>query len=230
MRSAGGDHRRRPRGRDETRERAGHSGADRRLDARSRSSLERGQAASEQQRRVCGRPLRAEAVPADRAGAESGVRDRPVPDRARLHAHAGARRARSSICARVSSPARSPSCRRSSSIRAPDGSSRSTSCAATTSACRRGVKRNVWAGRAGGAGRTRKAPPPFFAALEHWYLQTAATLGRRTAELHVTLAEGTGPPFAPEPLDRTALGTRSPTRCARTATRRSTCSRSARAR
>jgi maltose alpha-D-glucosyltransferase/alpha-amylase len=49
------------------------------------------------------------------------------------------------------------------------------------------------------------SPPPYFAALEHWYLQTAATLGRRTAELHVTLAEGTEPPFAPEPLDRAAL-------------------------
>jgi maltose alpha-D-glucosyltransferase/alpha-amylase len=49
------------------------------------------------------------------------------------------------------------------------------------------------------------APPPYFAALEHWYLQTAATLGRRTAELHVTLAEATEPPFMPEPLDRTAL-------------------------
>jgi maltose alpha-D-glucosyltransferase/alpha-amylase len=48
-------------------------------------------------------------------------------------------------------------------------------------------------------------PPPFFAALEHWYLQTAATLGRRTAELHLTLAEATEPPFAPEPLDRIAL-------------------------
>src|SRR5258705_4850033 len=48
-------------------------------------------------------------------------------------------------------------------------------------------------------------PPPFFAALEHWYLQTAATLGRRTAELHLTLAEATEPPFVPEPLDRIAL-------------------------
>jgi maltose alpha-D-glucosyltransferase / alpha-amylase len=49
-------------------------------------------------------------------------------------------------------------------------------------------------------------PPPFFDALERWYLATAATLGRRTAELHRTLASGQGPPFAPQPLDRAALG------------------------
>jgi maltose alpha-D-glucosyltransferase/alpha-amylase len=50
------------------------------------------------------------------------------------------------------------------------------------------------------------SPPPFFAAVEHWYLATATTLGRRTAELHATLASGTEPAFAPEPLDRAALG------------------------
>jgi len=48
-------------------------------------------------------------------------------------------------------------------------------------------------------------PPPFFAALENWYLGTATTLGRRTAELHLTLAQGTAPAFAPEPLDGEAL-------------------------
>jgi maltose alpha-D-glucosyltransferase / alpha-amylase len=48
-------------------------------------------------------------------------------------------------------------------------------------------------------------PPPFFAALEHWYLTTATTLGRRTAELHASLASGTDEAFAPEPLDRPAL-------------------------
>jgi maltose alpha-D-glucosyltransferase/alpha-amylase len=41
--------------------------------------------------------------------------------------------------------------------------------------------------------------------MERWYLQTAATLGRRTAELHLTLAEATGPSFVPETLDRSAL-------------------------
>src|SRR5206468_10305183 len=34
------------------------------------------------------------------------------------------------------------------------------------------------------ADETPDRPPPFFAALEQWYLSTAATLGRRTAELH----------------------------------------------
>jgi len=48
-------------------------------------------------------------------------------------------------------------------------------------------------------------PPPFFAALESWYLASATTLGRRTAELHLTLAQGLDPAFAPEPLDAHAL-------------------------
>jgi maltose alpha-D-glucosyltransferase/alpha-amylase len=47
----------------------------------------------------------------------------------------------------------------------------------------------------------RDAPPPFFAALENWYLSSAAMLGKRTAEMHLTLANAPGPAFAPEPLD-----------------------------
>ena len=47
-----------------------------------------------------------------------------VPDRTRVHAHAGARSARSSTSAPGSSPARSPSCRQPSSIRDPAGTSR----------------------------------------------------------------------------------------------------------
>jgi len=50
-------------------------------------------------------------------------------------------------------------------------------------------------------------PPAFFTSLEHWYLQTATTLGRRTGELHLALANAFDPAFAPEPLDRTALDT-----------------------
>jgi len=49
-------------------------------------------------------------------------------------------------------------------------------------------------------------PPPFFAALEQWYLSGAAMLGRRTAELHAALAGDAGSAFAPEPLDRDGLG------------------------
>jgi len=48
-------------------------------------------------------------------------------------------------------------------------------------------------------------PPPFFAALEGWYLGTTATLGRRTAELHLALADLPGPAFEPEPLDGSNL-------------------------
>src|SRR6185369_8921228 len=52
----------------------------------------------------------------------------------------------------------------------------------------------------------RPGPPPFFAALENWYLNSAATLGRRTAELHLALGSATSDPaFAREPLDRDAL-------------------------
>jgi maltose alpha-D-glucosyltransferase/alpha-amylase len=52
-------------------------------------------------------------------------------------------------------------------------------------------------------------PPPFFAALEGWYLGAAATLGRRTAELHLALADADGERFAPERLDRARLRTMS---------------------
>jgi maltose alpha-D-glucosyltransferase/alpha-amylase len=48
-------------------------------------------------------------------------------------------------------------------------------------------------------------PPPLFAALENWYLANATTLGRRTGELHVALASGNSPEFAPEPLDGLTL-------------------------
>ncbi len=48
-------------------------------------------------------------------------------------------------------------------------------------------------------------PPPFFAALEGWYLASAAMLGRRTAELHLTLADSTDPTFAPEPIHADTL-------------------------
>ncbi|MBI4485196.1 MAG: putative maltokinase, partial [Acidobacteria bacterium] len=49
------------------------------------------------------------------------------------------------------------------------------------------------------------APPPFFAALASWYLASVTTLGKRTAELHLTLARGTDSAFAPEPLTARAL-------------------------
>jgi maltose alpha-D-glucosyltransferase/alpha-amylase len=48
-------------------------------------------------------------------------------------------------------------------------------------------------------------PPPFFVATERWYLTAARTLGRRTAELHLTLANAPGPAFEPEPLDAKTL-------------------------
>jgi maltose alpha-D-glucosyltransferase/alpha-amylase len=48
-------------------------------------------------------------------------------------------------------------------------------------------------------------PPPLFAALENWYLAGAATLGRRTAELHLALAHASEPSFAPERLETTDL-------------------------
>jgi maltose alpha-D-glucosyltransferase/alpha-amylase len=49
-------------------------------------------------------------------------------------------------------------------------------------------------------------PPPFFIALEQWYLTSATTLGRRTAELHAALAGEAASAFALERLDRDALG------------------------
>jgi maltose alpha-D-glucosyltransferase/alpha-amylase len=52
----------------------------------------------------------------------------------------------------------------------------------------------------------RQGPPPFFTALENYYLISARTLGRRTAELHLTLAsDPSDPAFAPEPIDPASL-------------------------
>jgi maltose alpha-D-glucosyltransferase/alpha-amylase len=48
-------------------------------------------------------------------------------------------------------------------------------------------------------------PPAFFLEIQSWYLRGAALLGRRTAELHLTLASSAHPAFAPEPLDPAAL-------------------------
>ena len=58
-----------------------------------------------------------------------------------------------------------------------------------------------------------EGPPPFFQALEGWFLAGASTLGRRTAELHLTLAGRAGvgafgdlpEAFRVEPLDQAAL-------------------------
>ena len=49
------------------------------------------------------------------------------------------------------------------------------------------------------------APLPFFAALEGAYLAAAATLGRRTAELHLALASRPASGFGAEPLETRAL-------------------------
>jgi maltose alpha-D-glucosyltransferase/alpha-amylase len=48
-------------------------------------------------------------------------------------------------------------------------------------------------------------PSPFFAALESWYLASAATLGRRTAEMHLLLGEARDEAFRPEPFGRKAI-------------------------
>jgi maltose alpha-D-glucosyltransferase/alpha-amylase len=48
-------------------------------------------------------------------------------------------------------------------------------------------------------------PPPFFAALQGWYLVASSVLGRRTAEMHLTLARVPWPDFIPRPLDAAAL-------------------------
>ncbi len=52
----------------------------------------------------------------------------------------------------------------------------------------------------GPGGRSQSKPPPFFMALEGWYLTSASTLGKRTAELHLALASAGGDAFAPEPI------------------------------
>jgi maltose alpha-D-glucosyltransferase / alpha-amylase len=54
-------------------------------------------------------------------------------------------------------------------------------------------------------GKARDEIGPFFEALAHYYLQSAETLGRRTAELHAALARGNHPAFAPEAVDNAAM-------------------------
>jgi maltose alpha-D-glucosyltransferase/alpha-amylase len=48
-------------------------------------------------------------------------------------------------------------------------------------------------------------PAPFFDALTAYAVQSAETLGRRTAELHLVLARGDGDAFAPVAMDSAAL-------------------------
>jgi maltose alpha-D-glucosyltransferase/alpha-amylase len=43
-------------------------------------------------------------------------------------------------------------------------------------------------------------PPPFLMATERWYLASAELLGRRTAEMHLALADPDDAAFAPEPF------------------------------
>jgi maltose alpha-D-glucosyltransferase / alpha-amylase len=50
-----------------------------------------------------------------------------------------------------------------------------------------------------------RAERSFFESLQHWYLSTAVTLGRRTAELHIALADSTDSALVPEPYDSAAL-------------------------
>ena len=57
----------------------------------------------------------------------------------------------------------------------------------------------------GQPGQEGPEPPPFFSALEQWYLASATLLGRRTAELHAALTGRPEDAFAPEPLDRNGL-------------------------
>ena len=170
---------------------AGGRTADAPMDARLRRS--------EQQRRVRQRSVRAEAVSPHRAGTESrSSRSDACLTRARVHADAGARR-RARIRAagaRAGHAGGGAGARQASGIRL--GLHRSTSCGATTSGSRRGPS----APRSGATPRVprtrcpgpqRAEPPPFFAASNSWYLASAATLGRRTAELHLALADGRRP-------------------------------------
>ena len=59
--------------------------------------------------------------------------------------------------------------------------------------------------RIAASGSVEPAPGPLFTEVAGRSLQNAETLGKRTAELHVTLASGTTDAFAPEPLDRQAM-------------------------
>ncbi len=165
---------------------------------------DRGAAASNTERH-------AQVVQAAGAGAKPRARHRPLPHRPRIHRGRRRWRARSNTCGRVSSPARSPSFK-------PLVKHQGTGWDFAIDELRRYYERvSARVKRADGSdaqdGRElherrdgAEGPPPFFAALEQWYLTGATNLGRRTAELHAALTGEPGSPFAPEPLDRDALG------------------------
>ena len=97
------------------------------------------------------------------------------------------------------------------------GTSRSTSCGATTSASRRARTAGTDGLDRRDALRTQQGPPPFFDGARAAGISTsAATLGRRTAELHLALggrADAGVRARAARPRPRSP---RSPTTCART--------------
>ena len=103
-------------------------------------------------------------------GIESRVRDAGPPHQARLREDPAADGRALPSPRRSSSRARSPSSRASSAIRDPAGTSRSTTCAATTRRSRR-ARRSAEAPLE--APRARHALPPFLAAIERWYLASA---------------------------------------------------------
>jgi maltose alpha-D-glucosyltransferase/alpha-amylase len=59
--------------------------------------------------------------------------------------------------------------------------------------------------RMAASGSVEAAPGPLFTEVADRSLQNAETLGKRTAQLHMTLASGATDAFAPEPLDRPAI-------------------------
>ena len=160
---------------------------------------------SEQHGRVRQQSGDAQTVPPHRAIAESGIRDRPVSHRTRLHAHSGAAAARSGTNRHGLEPG-------TLAVVQSAITHQGTGWEYTIDELRRYFERVAARPDPAippplSALTGSNTPPAFFDSLEHLYLTSAATLGRRTAELHLALASSSSSDFAPEPCDRAALNT-----------------------
>ena len=160
---------------------------------------------AEQQHRICGRPAGPEVVPPDRADAKPRLRDRPVPDRTQVPAHAALAGALEYLRTGLEPG--------TLAIVQAAVKHQGSGWDYTIDDLRRyyeGVATRLKSsGQGSGSSRDARegfdapsGPPPFFAALEHWYLQPRRPSDDGPAELHLALADACDPAFAPEPLDR----------------------------
>ncbi len=157
------------------------------------------------------RSLHPEAIPPPGARHESGLRNRPVPHREnQLRPHSAIRRLDRVLAReRIAEPTDALRCCKGLvPMKATAGSGPSRNSNATIEIVARRSRFPKMRARKLGDPLDLSEHPPSQLARDHVgiYLDSAATLGRRTAELHLALASPTDDPaFAPEPLDRATI-------------------------